>query len=130
MDEAQIVNTLKQNLPQPSEPTTAPPVVGDPTEAPINIELDEVSLYKLHQHFAEDYRPGDQDSNQQISYIYNAIAQQLGTSDYPFVVAKINELQRMLGFRNTENARFKLYQWLKLDQKRSRIELEQGALYG
>ena len=128
--EIEIAENLKQNIPQTPEPTIAPPVVGDSIEVPVSIELDEVTQYKLHQHFAETYKPGDQDSNQQINYIYQMVAEQIGTTEYPFVVAKINELQRILGFTHSDNARFKLYQWLKLDQKRTKIELEQGALYG
>jgi hypothetical protein len=80
------------------------------------------------QHFGENYKEGDQIARQQLTYIYEAIADQVGSKDYPVVVAKINDLKRMLGLNHTDNARYKMYQWLKLDQKRSRIEQEQGVL--
>lgn len=128
MDESQIANNLKQNIPQAPEHITAYPVVSDPQMVPIAYDLDEITQYKLHQHFGETYREGDLEGNKQIDYIYKSVAEQIGSNDYPIVVAKINELKRMLGLNHTENARYKLYQWLKLDQKRSRIEQEQGVL--
>lgn len=124
MDETQIADNLKQNIPQAPQHLMAYPEVSDPQEVPVNVGMDETTLYKLQQHFGETYREGDITGNQQMTYIYDAVAEQLGTKDYPVVVAKINELKRMLGLNHTDNPRYKLYQWLKLDQKRSRIEME------
>lgn len=128
MDEAKIQQTLKQNIPAPAEHTPAAPTVSDPSLVQVHYDLDELTQYKLMQHFGENYKEGDQTARQQISYIYEAIADQIGSKDYPVVVAKINDLKRMLGLNHTDNARYKMYQWLKLDQKRSRIEQEQGVL--
>lgn len=122
--ETEIQQTLKQNIPQAPQHVMAAPVVGDAQEVPIEYGLDEITLYKLQQHFGETYKEGDITGNKQMSYIYDAVSEQLGTKDYPVVVAKINDLKRMLGLNHTSNPRFKLYQWLKLDQKRSRIEME------
>jgi len=128
MDEQKIQATLKQNIPQAPQHQMAAPVVSDPNIVPVEYSLDELTQYKLQQHFGETYREGDTKGNDQISYIFNAVAEQLGTKDYPVVVAKINELKRMLGLNHTDNARYKMYQWLKLDQRRSRIEQEQGVI--
>lgn len=128
MDESQIQEKLKQNIPQAPEHTAAAPVIGDPQIGPVEYQLDEITQYKLQQHFGETYREGDTVGNQQATYIYQSVSEQLGTKDYPVVVGKINELKRMLGLNHTENSRYKLYQWLKLDQRRSRIEQEQGVL--
>lgn len=126
--EQQIQQDLKQNIPQPTQHTMAAPVVSDPQETPITQSLDEITLYKLHQHFGETYREGDLEGNKQMGYIFEAVAEKLGTQDYPVVVSKINELKRMLGLNHTDNSKYKLYQWLKLDQKRSCIEMEMGNL--
>jgi len=122
--EEQIAENLRQNIPQPTETTVADPVVSDPVETDAEFRLDDITSYKLSQHFGEQWTPTDVTANRQLNYIYEHIANRIGTSEYPFVVAKVNELSRMLGFSHTDNARYRLYQWLKLDQNRSRIELE------
>lgn len=126
--EEEIVARLQENIPKQPEHNMAAPVVSDPQETPIEQGLDEITLYKLHQHFGETYREGDLESNKQMKYIYESVAEQLGTRDYPVVVSKINELKRMLGLNHTDNSKYKLYEWLKLDQKRSQIELEMDNL--
>lgn len=129
MNEETIVAKLKQNLPASSPHTPALPVVGDePTGQPTNYGLDEMTVYKLGQHFGENYKDSDSVARQQLGYIYQDIAERLGTREYPVIVGKINDLRRMLGFNHTEDSRYKLYQWLKLDQKRTQIEMEQNNL--
>lgn len=122
--EEQIAQNLKQNIPAPAAPTIAAPVVGDPAEANVEFSLDELTQYKLAQHFDEQYQPTDTIANQQLTDIFKIISDRIGTTDYVYVVQHLNELKRMLGFNHTENARFKLYSWLKLDNKRSHIEME------
>lgn len=128
--ETQIAQTLKQNVPSSDTAhVMAAPVVGDvPTGQPTDYGLDDITVYKLGQHFGENYKESDIEAKQQLGYIYEDIAQRLNTREYPVVVGKINELRRMLGFNHSENARYKLYQWLKLDQKRTQIEMEQNNL--
>lgn len=132
MDENKIAQTLKQNIPQTVEstPVAPTPVVSDPALTPITYDLDEMTLYKLQQHLGDTYKEGDIQGNQQASYIYKTVAERIGSQDYPVVVAKINDLNRMLGISHAENARYKLYEWLKLDQKRSRIEMEMNNVRG
>lgn len=124
MDEQTIADSLRSNVPESASHDMAAPVVGDPNLTQIEYPLDELTQYKLHQQFGENYKEGDDVAKQQLAYIYSDIAQRIHTSDYTFVVAKMNELRRMLGLNHDENARYKLYQWLKLDQKRSKIEME------
>ena len=125
MDEAQIADRLQQKASETQYThTPAPEMKGETGFGSAEVKLDEIVQYKLAQHFGEDYNEHDVKNNQQLSYIYNDVAERLGTHEYPLVVAKINELKRMLGLNNADNSRYKLYQWLKLDQKRSKIELE------
>lgn len=132
MDETEIQAKLQQNIPKADEPTTVVPaqIKSDPELTPVDFELDEITQYKLHQHFGEDYKEGDQVARQQLGYIYQAVSDRAGTKEYPFVVAKINELKRMLGLNYTDNSRYKLYQWLKLDQNRTKIEQEMNNVKG
>lgn len=126
MDETQIADNLKQNIPKESiyAPPVPTPTIGDPQLVPITYDLDELTMYKLQQHFGETYDDKDDIAKQQLGFIYEAVAERVGTKDYVFVTAKINEIRRMLGLNHTDNPRVKLYQWLKLDQKRSRLESE------
>lgn len=130
MDEQTLADNLKQNIPKESTytPPTPVPTVSDPQLVPVPYELDELTTYKLQQHFGETYDDKDTVAKQQLGYIYEAVAERIGSKDYPFVVAKISEMKRMLGLNHTDNSRYKLYQWLKLDQKRSRLESEMGAI--
>lgn len=127
MDETEIAQKLRAKTTQPVH-NEAEPVVSDPHEVPVKYELDEITQYKLHQHFGENYREGDETARQQLQYIYEHIADRIGSKEYPFVVAKINELRRMLGLNYDNNSRYKLYQWLKLDQKRTKIEMEMNNI--
>lgn len=132
MDETKIAESLKQNIPQEVEatPVTPKPTVSDPALVPITYDLDEMTLYKLQQHFGDQYKEGDFDGNKQASYIYQTVSDRVGTQDYPVVISKINDLKQMLGINHAENARYKLYEWLRLDQKRSRIEMEMNSVRG
>lgn len=135
MNEAEIASKLQQKLqPEPTQeiPSPLPEDKGHPGQATIapELELDEITQYKLHQHFGENYREGDEVARKQLEFIYTDVAERIGSREYPFVVAKINELKRMLGLNHTDDARFKLYQWLKLDQKRSQLEIEMRELNG
>lgn len=130
MDEQIIADDLKQNIPKESTytPPTPTPTVSDPAEATLHYDLDEITTYKLQQHFGETYNDKDMVAKQQLGFIYESVAERIGTKDYPFVIAKISEMKRMLGLNHNDNARHKLYEWLKLDQKRSRLESEMTSI--
>jgi len=132
MNEEQIANTLKQNLPPAYEPTapiqTTPPPVGQ-AESAMPIEgVDEMTLYKIHEFFGEKYRNTDETTNQQAKYIYEKISELSGETDYNFIVEKMRELERIIGTVNSDRRMYKLYQWLKLDSMRRSVEAQQNAL--
>lgn len=122
--EEQIANTLKQNIIVPSETTLAAPVIGDPDEAPVEFTLDELTQYKMSRHFGEDLNSLDTESVKQYNYIYKQVSEVIGSDEYAVVINKINDFIRMLGLGFADDSRQKLYQWLKLDNKRSMIETE------
>lgn len=131
MDEATIADKLKQNLPKPYETDIAPvetPESGAETVAPTG--LDELTQYKLHNYFGEQYKQTDEVKRQQLHYIYEKVTEMVHAPDYGFVVAKIRDLEQILGTFNSEDRLYKLYQWLKLENVRKGVEAEQGALSG
>lgn len=134
MDEDQIVNSLKQNLPKPYETDLAPPPETDTTTGQATIapefELDELTLYKLHDFFGLPYKEHDEMTNQQARYVYNEVSKMVGTTEYSVVMAKIIDLEGILGIRQTENRMVRLHQWLRLDNIRKSTENEMHNLRG
>ena len=54
----------------------------------------------------------------------------VGTTDYGFVVAKMRDLESMLGITQSEQRLYKLYQWVKLDSLRRGVEREMDTIHG
>jgi len=129
MDETHIAAQQAQNIPQPTEPTpiaiSEPELTGFGTAA---IELDEMTQYKLHDIFEAKYDANDQESRQQLQYIYGAVSDMVDTKDYPFVAAKMREIMRIAGISHSDNKLYKLYQWLKLSNVSKRTSAEMEAL--
>lgn len=133
IDEAAIAASLRDNIPSapPAEPIITQESVdttqGQATTA-VDYELDELIQYKLTDYFGEKYKPNDEVGKQQATYIYKAIAELIGDNDYGFVIAKIRDLERVIGTSNLPDRRYRLYQWLKLDGMRRSIDAQMGAL--
>lgn len=132
MDEEQIANKLKQNLPQPQEPTApvqaTPQPVGQAEQAMPVEEVDEMTVYKMHEFFGEKYRSTDEVKVQQAKYVYQKVAEISGETEYAFIIQKTRELERIIGTANSENRLYKMFQWLKLDSMRRNIEAQQEAM--
>lgn len=133
MDETQIVERLKQNQPQPEEFTPAPPVPPTPAETGVakvadHIDLDEITLYKLHDYFGQRYKDTDEVSKQQAHYIFNAVAERIGNTEYSMVLSHVRDLERIIGTAHRDNRMYRLYEWLKLDGMRSSIEKQMQAV--
>lgn len=126
--EEQIAQSLKQNIPQseaftPAAPDAIPPMgVADVT--PNYGVLDELTSMKLASFFNLDFSRLDETVKQQMKYVYAKVAEKVGSADYPFVVAAVSELQRMIGVGESNQKLYKTYQWLKLDSIRKRTEQE------
>jgi hypothetical protein len=133
MNEAEIVARLRANIPTASEE----PVVVRPTEIDtttgqaktgVDYPLDEITQYKLQDHFGVPYKPTDETTNQKVRFIYETVSNMVEDKEYGFVVAKIRELERMIGTAHSEDRVHKLYQWLRLEKMRKNIEAQQGAI--
>lgn len=135
MDEAQIARQVAQKLTPPpntvlTQPEAPAPVdtsYGQATTAPA-FELDEMTQYKLHDYFGEVYRDSDEVKRQQVQSIYRQVSELIDSQDYGFVVAKIRDIERIIGLNGASNRLYRLYQWLRLDQARRSLDAEQGAL--
>ncbi len=131
MEEQQIANQLKQNLPQPTEaqPIAPKPQLGvGQAEQAMPLELDEMTVYKLHEFFGERYDSTDEKSKEQVTYVYEKIGEIIGEQDYGLIIEKARDLELLIGVAHDENRMYKLYKWLKLDSMRRSVEAQQNAL--
>jgi hypothetical protein len=124
MDEAQIQAKLQANIPQP-EAFTPAPVIVEPTDttaiAP-QTELDELTQFKIHDYFGERFTVSSTESKEKVQFIFDHIAQQIGTRDYLSVLNRVNDLEQMIGSRHADNRLQRLYQWVGLDRVRQQTE--------
>jgi len=133
MSEDQVVASLRENVPSPVEPETKPelpPPEGTPASATAGVQLDDMMHYKLFEYFGQQYRTTDEQGKERIAFIYNAVAQQIGTNDYSFVVAQLHNLESMLGTSHAENRLYRVYEWIRLDGMRRKISVEMDAVAG
>lgn len=133
MDEQKIAENLKQNVPttQPQDPEA--PKADSPSDGvitPVLYDLDDVTSYKLNMWFEQAYRPSDAVMQDKLKYIYSHVASIVDTTDYSVIVSKIKDIERMLGTGNSQNRVHRLYQWLKLDNARRKVEMEMASLGG
>lgn len=132
MQEEEIAQNLKANIPQAEEftPAAKPPTDTSYGQATTDVhhELDEITQYRLQDYFDVRYRQTDEASRQQIQYIYDSVSKMVDEQDYSLVLAKIRDLERIIGTTNSERRVYKLYQWLKLDSMRRNIDAQMGAI--
>ena len=133
MDEQALAAELAQNVVRPTE--QPPEQIVTPTQEPDSlartaelIDLDELTQYKLHDFFGEPYRANDEVKRQQMQYIYGCVSKMIGTQEYGFVVAKMREMERIIGIVHSDNKIYKMYQWLKLDNMRRNIDAQMSAI--
>ena len=130
MDETTIATQLKQSITSPPSTVlgTVAKVVEPQSGVPVIYPLDELVQYKLHDYFGEQYRSNDDIAKTQIQFIYDNVSKMVDNPEYGFVLAKIRDLESILGFGNGDNRIYKLYQWLRLEGVRKNIDAEMGAL--
>lgn len=127
MNEQQVAEQLKANIPAPVEHTVAvdaPPTMTGFGDA--SIELDEMTQYKLHDLFDVHYDPKNDEVKRQLQYIFEKAGADLEDKDYVNVAAKIRDLLRISGLAHSDRKIYKLYQWVRLANvmKRTQQEME------
>jgi hypothetical protein len=124
MDESQIAAQLAQNVPvyEAPTPTDTPAVQPADGSTLTPTELDELTLFKMHDFFGEQYKSSNADNKTRLQFIYDNISEQIGSKDYLDVLNRVSELERMIGTAHSENRIYKLYQWVGLDRIRRNTE--------
>jgi hypothetical protein len=133
MNEETIAAQLRESVAMPPEvvPRAAEPVpYTEPSASTAEMKLDDVMQYKLHEYFGEQYRSADEQNKQRIDFIYKSVSERIGTSEYGYVVAQIRNLEQMIGVARADNRLYKMYEWLRLDGSRRKIDAEMEAITG
>lgn len=131
MNEEAIAEQQRQNIPQPEAFVPTPESPAEPTDGSIlSAELDELSMFKIHDYFGEQYSPGNQDSKTRIQFIFDNIAEQIGSRDYLTVMSRVSELESMIGLTHIANRSQRLYQWVGLDRIRRQTEKSMRLIHG
>lgn len=129
MDETKIAGQLADSRPPEPEHTpaaiTAPELTGFGSA---EIEMDEMTQYKLHDIFDAKYEANDQEARGQLQYIYSTVSEMVGSEDYPLVAAKMRELMRVAGIAHSDRKLYKLYQWLRLSNMMRSTSKEMESL--
>jgi len=131
MDEQQIVERLAKTIPRDNVLTAdVVPEEATPNQdmATINVEapIEPMIGYKLSEILGVGYDPKDTEINDRLDYIYNAAKERAGSEDWVEIASTIRELTYMLGSHSAKDPIQNLYQWIKLDEGRKRIEREQS----
>lgn len=130
--EEEIATRLRNSMPTgvvPEDPIVEV-VPGDRLDTQPTYPLDETTEYKLHGYFGEEYSLRNETNRAQLLYIYEEVSKEVGTKDYGYVIAKIRDLEQIMGTFNGERRMYKLYEWLKLNNVRKSAETQMGALRG
>lgn len=133
MDEAQIAENLKANIPKEEAPKlsqveTIRQDISEGVSTPDN--LDDMTAYRITTMLGEEYSPSDGTAKSQAEYIYTKIGDMIGSTDYYEITSKIREVLRIAGLQYTDNKLYKLYQWIKLENMRRNIDVEMENLNG
>jgi len=130
MDETQISDSLKLNIPS----TTHTMAADDPLE-PVNAgyvtDLGEgMGLYKLYDYFGVDINFRDSASEDQIQLVYRWAASIAKSTDHMRVMGVLIDYENMMGGTVTRANRLqRMHDYVKLDQQINRLKQEQDWFY-
>jgi hypothetical protein len=128
--ETQIVAALRKNIPS-SQSETATPLVEEPKK--ISSEIlskpnkyeNDIAAYRLMDYFEVPMSDRkDRTTTDKLNYIYQWAIDMNNSDDNVDVMSYIREQENRLGISLKENKLNSLYQWIKLDKERRRVEKE------
>jgi hypothetical protein len=116
MDEQQIVEQLRQNIPQPpSTPSpNEPDVTTDEQSSFIFDSNAELGLLKLGSELGLAH--ADEAANDRLKFIYEQMVALAGSNSFDSVLALVNDTLVRLGLKFKEDRFMRLYLWLKVNQ--------------
>jgi len=132
MNETQIAEKLKQNIPGPEPQVATYSTPEEPNDTGfVNDMGDNTDMYKLYDFFnvENNYRTGE--NEQKLQTIYRWAANLAQSSDYLAVANVISShLQGIgaigLGVTNLQ----KMYHYVKIEQQVQSLKQEQGLIHG
>lgn len=130
MDEAQIAASLQARLSKPEavkEPV-AEAINTDISTIQVDMPLEPMLGYKLADVFRVNFEPKDNVMTERMKFVYDEVSKTIGSTEYMDVAQYIRSLVEMLGAQSTQDTLYTVYQWMKLDSNRKKIE-EEMKLY-
>ena len=128
MDEQAIAEKQKANIPTQDpapQPTEQPELVNtDQQTMQTDAPLEPLAGYKLADVLRIQYEPNDTEQAERLEYIYKEAAQLSGSAEYIDVAKHIRSLVEMLGAQSSQDPLYTVYQWMKLDSTRKKVEQE------
>lgn len=132
MDESQIAAKQRENIPQaePQQPVEGggPTPNTDQTTIKVDSPIEPMLGYKLSDVLGISYDPMDTDQADMMKFVFDEASKSSPTGEYTDVAKYIKDLVYMLGAQTTKNPLYTVYQWMKLDSNRKKIE-EEMKLY-
>jgi hypothetical protein len=132
MDETSIANQVSQNIPAVEPVAIAPAdVLVQPDGITIiPADLDELTMFKFHDYFGENWSSSNEDNKERIQYIFDKLSEQIGERDYLKVMSRVSEIEQLMGTSHSDNRIYKLYQWLGFDSIRRNSETAMRLING
>ena len=136
MNESQIAERLKQNIPQASgEPTSGDPAPNEPTQPRetgyVSDIGDATDMYKLYDYFHVENAFRGPDAEQKIQTIYRWASQQVQSTEYLAVAKVLAKLEQGMSGGFDEASRLdKVYGVVKIQLQMDKLRQEKELYYG
>lgn len=130
MDEAQIAERLKQNLPKP-EPDSTTSRIDDanPQDSGYSSNIGDVpEVYKMYDFFGIETNYRNQENERKVAEVYKWAADHLQNTDYLAIIEFITSVEQSMGGSTLGSRLERIHRYIKLDQQISRLKQEQGWL--
>lgn len=127
MDEQQIADQLKQNIPKTKPDSTSDRIDdANPGEKGYTGDLgDSMEIYKMYDFFdvQPQFRSGE--NEQKIQFVYRWAAQKTQSTDYLRVAKLIMDLEQNMGGSTFGSRLDRIYHYIKLDNQIAHLREEQ-----
>lgn len=130
MNEQQIADKLKQNLPK-TQPDSTTDRVDDanPGDQGYDGDLgDAMDMYKMYDFFDVPPQFRGAENEQKIQFIYRWAAGQTQSTEYLRVAKFILDIEQSMGPSNIGSRMERIYQYIKMEDQMGRLREEQSML--
>lgn len=127
MNETEIAERLKQNIPKP-EPDSTTPRVDDANPNPgYTADIGDVpEMYKMYDFFGVETNYRTSENERKISEVFRWAADKAQSTDYLEVAKVITQYEQTMGGSTIGSRLERMHRYIKLDAQISRLKQEQA----